>query len=129
MTLSVKYFDVTGKEISVNSLKQGEEFRACITVKKSVGDSEAMALTFAIPSGWEIWNDRLMGKGSDERYDVYDDRICWYFPAKIWENREFSVRLRAAWCGKYVFPATVCEDMYDTKCKAVVPNAFVEIVK
>lgn len=129
VTLSVKYFDVTGKEISVNSLKQGEEFRACITVKKSAGDSESMALTFAIPSGWEIWNDRLMGKGSDERYDVYDDRICWYFPAKIWENREFSVRLRAAWCGKYVFPATVCEDMYDTKCKAVVPNAFVEIVK
>ena len=129
VVLSVKYVDMRGKEIAVSRLKQGDEFIARISVKKSAGDSESMALTFAVPSGWEIWNDRLIGNGSGERYDIYDDRICLYFPAKIWEKHEFSVRLRAAWCGKYVFPAVVCEDMYDAKCKAVLPNTFVEVVK
>ena len=129
VVLSVKYVDRSGKEIAVSRLKQGDEFIARISVKKSEGDSESMALTFAVPSGWEIWNDRLIGNGSGERYDIYDDRICLYFPAKIWEKHEFSVRLRAAWCGKYVFPAVVCEDMYDAKCKAVLPNTFVEVVK
>ena len=91
-----------------------------------------MALTLAVPSGWEIWNERLMSEaaaGDLKHLDIRDDRICWYFGMKAGETREFAVRLRAAWCGEFVLPATVCEDMYDTSCRAVLSNRRVKVVK
>lgn len=131
--IKVHYTDLQGKKIAVDKLKQGEEFIAHIEVKKGATASESIALTFAIPSGWEIWNDRLMDS-SEERttvknIDIRDERISWYFGLRNSEKREFSVRLRAAWCGKYIMPATVCEDMYDARCRAILSNRIVEVVK
>ena len=130
--ISVRYTDRPGREIEVEKLRQGEEFIARVSVKKSAGDSESMALTLAVPSGWEIWNERLMNEaaaGDLKHLDIRDDRICWYFGLKAGEPREFAIRLRAAWCGEFVLPATVCEDMYDTSCRAVLSNRRVKVVK
>lgn len=130
--ISVRYTDRQGREIEVEKLRQGEEFIARVSVKKSAGDSESMALTLAVPSGWEIWNERLMNEaaaGDLKHLDIRDDRICWYFGLKAGEPREFAIRLRAAWCGEFVLPATVCEDMYDTSCRAVLSNRRVKVVK
>lgn len=130
--VKVYYTDLSGKEIAIDTLKQGEEFFAHIEVMKNTADSESMALTYSIPSGWEIWNDRLMG-GSEEsvvkNVDIRDERISWYFRLGDGQKCEFSVRLRAAWCGKYILPATVCEDMYDAGCRAILSIRNVEVVK
>lgn len=130
--ISIRYTDRQGQEVEVERLQQGQEFLARIEVRKSGSDSESMALTLAVPSGWEIWNERLMDEaaaGNLKHLDIRDDRICWYFGMKAGETREFAVRLRAAWCGEFVLPATVCEDMYDTSCRAVLSNRRVEVVK
>lgn len=130
--ISVRYTDRQGREIEVEKLRQGEEFIARVSVKKSAGDSESMALTLAVPSGWEIWNERLMNEAAArdlKHLDIRDDRICWYFGMNVGETREFSIRLRAAWCGEFVLPAVVCEDMYDTSCRAVLSNRTVEVLK
>ena len=130
--ISVRYTDLHGQGIEVAKLQQGQEFLARIEVRKRGNDSESMALTLAVPSGWEIWNERLINEaaaGDLKHLDIRDDRICWYFGLKAGETREFVVRLRAAWCGEFVLPATVCEDMYDTSCRAVLSNRRVKVVK
>ena len=132
VTITVRYTDLHGQGIEVAKLQQGQEFLARIEVRKRGNDSESMALTLAVPSGWEIWNERLMNEtaaGDLKHLDIRDDRICWYFGLKAGETREFVVRLRAAWCGEFVLPATVCEDMYDTYCRAVLSNRRVKVVK
>ena len=130
--ISVRYTDRQGQEVEIAKLQQGQEFLARIEVRKRGSDSESMALTLAVPSGWEIWNERLMNEaaaGDLKHLDIRDDRICWYFGLKAGETREFAVRLRAAWCGEFVLPVTVCEDMYDTSCRAVLSNRRIEVVK
>ena len=80
--ISVYYTDLAGNKITVEQLGQGDEFLAHIDVKKGAEGSQSMALTYAVPSGWEIWNERLVGgdTGNDASYtDIRDDRISWYF--------------------------------------------------
>lgn len=132
VTVKTHYTDLAGHEIAIDKLRQGEEFKAWFEVSKNAEASESMALTFAIPSGWEIWNGRLIDGISDydvNYLDIRDDRVSWYFGLKAGEKRSFVVRLRAAWCGKYILPVTICEDMYDARCRAMFPNGSVEVVK
>ncbi len=92
----------------------------------------SLALTYAIPSGWEIWNERMVNDHTSELgdyTDIRDDRISWYFSLDVGQSRTFTVRLRAAYCGRCLMPPTVCEDMYDTSCRAVSTSRFVEVVK
>lgn len=130
--VQIHYTDMQGHKISVDKLQQGKEFTAHIAVTKASDASETMALTLTIPSGWEIWNERLFNGATSptvKYINILDDRISWYFGMKKGERREFTVRLRAAWCGKYMLPSTVCEDMYDARCRALLPNSVVEVVK
>ena len=118
----VRYTDMAGKAIRIDCLKQGEEFLAHIDVMQGVEPAASMALTYAIPSGWEIWNSRLMGGkvGAQADYvDIRDERISWYFSMTAGARRTFTVQLRAAYAGAYVLPPTICEDMYDPACRAV----------
>ncbi|MBQ9137578.1 MAG: alpha-2-macroglobulin [Alistipes sp.] len=130
VSLAVSYTDMEGKPIAIENLAQGTEFMAVIEVKRGATSSPSMALTFAVPSGWEIWNERLVGGQSNRNAtytDVRDDSISWYFSAdKYWLNR-FTVRLRAAYVGEYMLPPTICEDMYDTECRAVTTNTKIKV--
>ena len=79
-----------------------------------------MALTFTAPSGWEIWNDRLFGGNEDsgEYRDIRDNEVRWYFTLRSGGSREFTVRLQAAYEGKFHLPEILCEDMYNPDYKS-----------
>ncbi len=128
----IRYTDANGREVSPERLRQGDGFYAEITVCKAMKETRSLALTYAIPSGWEIWNERMVNDRTAEPgdyTDIRDDRISWYFGLKTGESRTFRVRLRAAYCGRCLMPPTVCEDMYDTSVRAVSASRFVEVVK
>lgn len=131
VSLSVSYTDLNDKPISVESIAQGTEFMAVIDTKKSSEYSQSMALTFIVPAGWEISNDRLVGGGYDDASvsytDVRDDRISWYYSASQNKTKNFKVRLRAAYAGEYMLPSAICEDMYDTECRAVTSNGKTKV--
>lgn len=132
VTHTVRYTDLQGNERSIAQLRQGEEFLARIDVKKDATASESMALTFTVPSGWEIWNDRLAGgveRTEADYTDIRDERISWYFSLASGQSKRFIVRLRAAYCGRFVLPPTVCEDMYDPQCRAITTNGKTAVVK
>ena len=124
--ISVRYTDLNGNKIAVEQLKQGAELLAHINVKKGADSSQSMALTYAVPSGWEIWNDRLFGGEGDNNasyIDIRDERISWYFSIDSGKSMNFTVKLRVAYAGTFILPPTVCEDMYNADCRAMTANS------
>ncbi|MDR3061498.1 MAG: alpha-2-macroglobulin [Dysgonamonadaceae bacterium] len=138
LRLEVSYADMNGHSLDVSSIKQGTDFIARIKVVNisGINDYADLALTQIIPSGWEIFNERMMrGEGEitpQENYsfrDVRDDRIFTYFDLRRSEVKIFKVRLQAAYAGKYILPAVQCEAMYDTQTQGRTKASQVEVIK
>ncbi len=131
LKINVRYTDRSGKPIAVDKLKQDTEFFAVIEVANLGENVENLALTYAIPSGWEIWNGRLHGAsdGNYDNCDIRDNSANLYFGLKKGECKDIKIRLRAVYPGNYILPPTVCEDMYNPGCRAMTSNRRVSIAQ
>ena len=117
--MTVKYFDKNGKAIDVASLNRNTDFKAEITVKNTytaypITDN---ALTYCVPAGWEIINDRMLNNFSDNgcsHIDVRDDRVYFFFDLDPSESKTFKVNLTATYKGSYTIPSVTVEDMYNS---------------
>lgn len=126
LRLDVKYTDMNGSPISVADISQGTDFMAVVSVSNISGTSDYsnLALTHIIPSGWEIYNERLntpSGTASTRNYtyqDIRDDRVLTYFDLARGGVKKFTVRLQATYAGNFILPAIQCEAMYDTSAQA-----------
>lgn len=122
LRLSVTYTDMEGKILSTDKLRQGTDLIATVTIENISGkDLSNLALTHILPSGWEIFNERLIDTQANKGYiyqDLRDDRLLTYFNLKQNERKQFSVRLQASYAGRFVLPAIQCEAMYDTSIHA-----------
>lgn len=129
MKLFVNYTTSDGKPISIDNLPQNTDLNAVITVINNGKPINSAALTYAIPSGWEIWNDRLLAPGSSEAdyCDIRDDKVRYYFPLDGGERRSFTLKLRPAYFGSYILPPAVCEDMYHPARVAVTQSKRVMV--
>jgi uncharacterized protein YfaS (alpha-2-macroglobulin family) len=120
--LDVSYTDRAGAPLDVTNLMQGTDFYAVIKVSNvSAGnDYPDVALTHLIPSGWEIGAEPATtdGGGAFAYQDVRDDCLLTYFDLPAGRAKEVKVRLRASYAGEFVFPAILCEAMYDTSARA-----------
>lgn len=117
INLMVSYRDLKGNPIDIGSLSHDSEFEVRIRVTNQGDAIDNLALSYAIPSGWEIWNDRLHGGESVGRNgdycDIRDDAYNCYFSLNKGESRTIRIRMRSAYKGNYLLPPTVCEDMYN----------------
>ncbi len=137
LRLSVNYLDAAGKPINVRSLKQGTEFTAVVTVQNSLEESFSdLALVQIFPSGWEIFNERLINVQADSRAsqqynyrDIRDDRVLTYFNLGAGQSTTFRVKLQAAYRGNYYLPAVSCQAMYEPREQARTSGMWVEIVE
>lgn len=122
LRLSVKYTDVSGHPIDVNTLVQGSDIVAVLTVTNlsSTTDYSDLALTYILPSGWEIYggNASTAAPGNFRYQDVRDDRVLTYFALSKGAEVSFSLRLQATYMGNFVLPAVQCESMYNTAVRA-----------
>ncbi len=120
LDVSVVYEDESGKEISISNLKQGAEITARIVVKNASGTEESrlMALSYAWPSGFEPWNDIASDNDGCDYVDQRDDKKIWHFVLSKYNVKTFKMKLRAAYCGDFTVPSTLCEDMYDSSVNA-----------
>ena len=135
--LDVKYTDMAGSPISVEDIRQGTDFMSAVTLSNISGTSDYsnLALTHIIPSGWEIYNERMIGpeasssnsneantpESSADKYtykDIRDDRVLTYFDLRRGESKTFTVRLQATYAGNFILPAIQCEAMYDAVVQA-----------
>lgn len=139
LSVSLKYTDLSGKSISINQLKQGQDFIAKISVSNPKNETvKNIALTQIFPSGWEIVNTRFTDFGtttkSDARYtDIRDDRVNFYFDlnqqSKKSETKTFIVLLNAGYLGTYYLPGIQVEAMYDNDYLVRTKGNWVKVVK
>ena len=125
LVLATSFTDNAGNPLNPASVTQGTDFTMTIKVSNpsAVKYIENLALTAIIPSGWEIYNERLFSQDepSHPQYsynDIRDDRSIWYFDLPKGMTKTFRLRLRAAWKGSYTLPAVRCEAMYDPATNA-----------
>ena len=122
--------------MNVSELKQGNDFIAQIEVANTnqLNDYTDIALTYIIPSGWEIFNERMVGNESDTKntynyQDIRDDRVLTYFDLSRGSRTIIKVRLQASYIGSFVLPAVQCQAMYDTSAQAKTVAGRVKVVK
>ena len=135
LKLEVYYTDLSGKSINSSEIKQGEDFIATVKVSNISGlrDYKDIALTHIIPSGWEIFNERMID-GNDESsvfgyQDIRDDRVLTYFDLSRGKTKTIKVRLQASYVGSFVLPAIRCEAMYDLSAQARTQAGRTVVVK
>ena len=129
--IDVTYTNMDGSQINVANLSQGTDFYAVIKVSNISGANyySDVALTHTIPSGWEIYNERMVAasmssNGSEESptaftyQDIRDDCVMTYFDLPAGRSKEVKIRLQASYLGEFVFPAILCEAMYDASARA-----------
>jgi len=136
LSIKVRYTDVNGSALKVDSLKQGTEFKAIVYVKNTnnIDEINDVALSQIFPSGWEIVNNRLLGtvnKNADQAdfIDIRDDRVYQYFDLKASQSKTFKVSLISAYTGSYYLPGVIAEAMYDHNFKAGIKGKSVSVIK
>jgi uncharacterized protein YfaS (alpha-2-macroglobulin family) len=127
LKMTLKYTDLEGDPIDVTEIKQGSDFLAVVSISNISPSSNYLnlALTHIIPSGWEVFNERMTNNENNatasDRYtyrDIRDDRVLTYFDLSKSSAKVFKIRLQAAYRGEFVLPAVQCEAMYDTQVQA-----------
>ena len=134
LRMDIRYANLNGTPLSVNDIIQGTDFMAITSISNISGTSDYtnLALTHIIPSGWEIYNERMVapetenaaadGSGqSVSKYsyqDIRDDKVLTYFNLRRGETKVFTVRLQATYAGNFILPAVQCEAMYDVNVQA-----------
>ena len=124
--MSVNYFDKSGAPANLTSLNAGTDLRVQITVQNpSEWKVTELALSYYLPSGWELVNDRLMGdmRGNEDakHVDFRDDRAYFYFDLYPGDKKTFTLKANATYEGNYMIPAIRCEDMYNDEIYYQIP--------
>lgn len=127
------FCNIAGAAMDPSSVRQGSDFYEKIEVDNISGrDLSNLALTQVIPSGWEIFDERLFGYSSrtdsEHSYkDIRDDRTQWFFDLPAGTRKTFWIRLQASFEGKFLLPAAVCRDMYDNRTSANTASGTAEV--
>ncbi len=137
LNMTVSYLSIDGKPVDVNNLKQGVDFTAEITIANHgmMGDYKNMALSFTVPSGWEILNKRLhdiqtLKSESPFTYrDIRDDRVDTFFDLGANKTATFRIEINAAYSGKFYHPAVSCKAMYDNSIFAIEKGKWIEVAR
>ncbi len=136
LTCSVRFISRDKTPVDVSRMKQGTDFTAVVQIKNtSPEDVSECALTFQVPSGWEIRNTRLFSQTTSENESAFDyrdfrdDKVCTYFGLKKGETKTYVMVLNASYLGKYYFPNIQVEAMYDKNYLSVIPGQWIEVSK
>ena len=136
LTLQVSYSDLDGNPSDPFRMKQGDRFLAYVTVGNTDYNRSLsnLALSYRIPSGWEIFNTRLYGgenenmESQSDYKDIRDDSVTYYFSMAPGETKTFSISLNATYKGKFIFPATSCEAIYEPTVFARTASGTAEVI-
>ena len=124
--MAVNYYDKNGASANLTSLNAGTDLRVQITVSNpSEWQVTELALSYYLPSGWELVNERVNGEmtGNEgaKHIDLRDDRAYFYFDLMPGAKKTFTLKANATYEGNYMIPAVRCEDMYNNEIFYNVP--------
>ena len=120
INMTVSYFDKNGNAVNPANLAVGTDLKVQMTVTNpSEYQVTELALSYYLPSGWEIVNERVNGEmtGNEgaKHIDLRDDRAYFYFDLMPRSKKTFTLKANATYEGNYMIPAVRCEDMYNNE--------------
>ena len=126
ITMTVNYYDKNGNAVNPANLTVGTDLRVQMTVNNpSEYQVTELALSYYLPSGWELVNERVNGEmtGNEgvKHIDLRDDRAYIYFDLMPRSKKTFTLKANATYEGNYMIPAVRCEDMYNNEIFYSVP--------
>ena len=117
INMNVTYTDKNGAPVDLSNLAVGTDLTIQMTVQNpSTYWVTELALSYYLPSGWELVNDRMTGNNvnADAKHiDYRDDRAYFYFDLAPKTYKTFTLKANATYEGNYMIPAVRCEDMYN----------------
>jgi len=124
--MTVGYTDKNGNPVNLSNLTAGTDIKVQMTVTNpSEWQVTELALSYYLPSGWELVNDRLSGDmtGNEgaKHIDLRDDRAYFYFDLMPGAKKTFTLKANATYEGNYMIPAVRCEDMYNAEIYYQIP--------
>ena len=137
LDLSVNYYLMNGEMLDIDSLRQGTDFYAKVSVSNPgmLGEYENMVIHQVFPSGWEVNNLRLFDLDVPVETDratyqnIRDDRVYTYFDIGPNKKKSFVVLLNASYLGRFYLPSVQSEAMYNHAINARKPGRWVSVVK
>lgn len=142
MRIERTFFDENGNEINVKSLKSAQSFwiRLNVIADNNNTNVKNIALTQALPSGWEIENLRLNSADNLPEFikqsninsitytDIRDDRIMWFFDMNYQKNQQVFAKINTVTPGSYTLPPAYAEAMYDNSYQAATKSEKVKVL-
>lgn len=134
-TITSQYKDLDGNLMNVDSLKQGTNFIAEVSVsnnnKKWLTN---IALSQLFPSGWEVVNTRFTDFGMESNpttdyTDIRDAKVDYFFGIGYNQTKTFKVMINASYLGKYYLPGVQCEAMYDNDFFVRGKGKWIQVIK
>jgi len=120
--------------LDLNNLYQTTDMYAIIQVSKTTTTYlQHLALTYTIPSGWEILNDHMLATATNESTNMYeykdirDDKVMYYFGLAPRQTKTFKIPVNATFAGKFYHPAVFCESMYNNDINAQLKGQWIEV--
>lgn len=124
-TISRRYYDMDGKEISIETIGQNSRFVVVLTVEQTTDLPAQIVITDLLPAGVEIDNPRIvqsaalsafswLGDTAPAHTEFHSDRFAAAFQTNGSNTGPIRVAYvaRAAIPGTYALPAAQVEDMY-----------------
>ena len=128
LELAVSYHTDTDESIDPAVTPHGADLTVAISVRNTGPAASNLAMSFVVPSGWELFG-LPAGPGADFSYrDVRDDRVLTYFDLKAGETRTFEIPVNAAYLGRFYRPPVVVEHMYDPGTYARTAGDWTEVI-
>jgi len=137
-----EFYDESGNVLDIETLKSAKSFWILLKVSNTSGISgiSNIALTQALPSGWEIENLRLnhddlpefirAKKSREVTYtDIRDDKIMWFFDMPYGNGTQLVfAKINTITPGNYTLPAAYAEAMYDNNFQAATASQKVKVL-
>jgi uncharacterized protein YfaS (alpha-2-macroglobulin family) len=135
LNLNISYEDANGKTMDINSVRQGTEINAVISIGNlSQTNLENVALQYLLPSGWEMvdtsFTDYSSGGYTEANYvDIRDNEVRFYMDLDAKQSKTFELKINASYLGEYFLPGSQAETMYSDDYFARTKDKKVEVVK
>jgi uncharacterized protein YfaS (alpha-2-macroglobulin family) len=130
--VEILYTKNDSAEFNPRLVSQGADFKSQLIVTNLSGKwLDHLAVSYFLPSGWEVQSARLDGQApiaGITYQDVRDDRVLTFLNLPPGGSRKIPLRLHASYLGKFQLPGTSVEAMYDGKVNAYTKGTVVSVV-
>ncbi len=134
LSLNINYTAYNGGVLDISDINQTTDMYAVVQVTNNTAEYQSrLALTYTVPSGWEILNDRMVETATNENTytyeykDIRDDKVMYYFGLAPHQTKTFKVPVNATFAGKFYHPAVYCEAMYRDDIRAQLKGYWIDV--